>query len=204
VEDLVAAYWSTLDSAVLSGAGTASTHTGIQNTSNIQSVAYADASPTAAELYPKLAELISDIQSGVYMGVTHFIMHPRRWWWLASQIGTSFPLLQSPSTAPQQGGNVGSTEYMAMNRNILGVPVVLDGNVTTTDGGGTEDVIYGVTAPELRLWHDDGPLLIRAEQPAVGTLEVKFVVYSYSAFTAGRYPGAHGTINSTGLVAPTF
>jgi hypothetical protein len=36
------------------------------------------------------------------------------------------------------------------------------------------------------------------------TLQVRFVAYSYSAFTAGRYPGAHGTITSTGLVTPTF
>jgi HK97 family phage major capsid protein len=204
-QDLVNAYWTTLDSAIINGAGTNGTHTGLANTGSIETVVYADSSPTAAELYPKLAEIISEVQSGVYMGVTHFLMHPRRWWWLASQIGSSFPLLQAPSTAPQQAGNIGGTEYMAQNRNILGVPVIVDGNITTTNGSDSnEDVIYAVTAPELHLWHDDGPLFIRAEQPDAGTLEVKFVVYSYSAFTAGRYPGAHGTISSTGLVAPTF
>lgn len=206
-QDLLNAYWTTVDNNIINGAQTGAggnAYIGLANTANIQTVAYADASPTAAELYPKLAEIISDVQSGVYMGVTHFIMHPRRWWWLASQVGTSFPLLQAPSTAPQQAGNVGGTEYMAQNRNILGVPVIVDGNVTTTDGSDSnEDVIYAVTAPELHLWHDDGPMFIRAE-PDAGNLEVKFVLYSYSAFTAGRYPGAHGTISSTGLVTPSF
>jgi len=43
------------------------------------------------------------------------------------------------------------------------------------------------------------PLLIRAEQTGAGNLTVKFVVYGYSAFTAGRYPLATGDITGTGL-----
>jgi hypothetical protein len=37
-----------------------------------------------------------------------------------------------------------------------------------------------------------------------GSLTIKSVVYGYSAFTAGRYPGAVSKISGTGLVAPTF
>lgn len=205
-EDLVRAYWTTLDSAILNGAGTNGTHTGIRLTSSIETVSYAATTPTVAGLYPKLAQLISQIQSGVFMGVTHFVMAPRRWWWIASNIGTSFPLLNVNNVSTVQGGNVGSSEYAANNRNILGIPVVLDGSIPLVQGAApsNEDVILGVTAPELHLWHDSGPLFIRAEQPGAATLQAKFVVYSYSAFTAGRYPGAHGTITSTGLAAPTF
>jgi HK97 family phage major capsid protein len=203
--DLARQYWTKVDADILNGDGTNGTHLGIRSTSAIQTVAYADASPTAGELYPKLAQLISAVQAAVFMGVTHFVMAPRRWWWLASQVGTSFPFLNAPGVTTVQAGNIGSTEYMATNRNVLGVPVVVDGNMLLTLGAGTEDVILGVTAPELHFWHDSGaPLFIRAEQPLVSTLQVRFVVYSYSAFTAGRYPGAHGTISSTGLIAPTF
>ncbi len=75
----------------------------------------------------------------------------------------------------------------------------------TNLGAGTEDVILGVTASELHLWEEpSAPLMIRAEEPGAPSLQVKFVVYGYSAFTAGRYPGAHGTISGTGLAAPTF
>lgn len=204
-QDLVRAYWTTLDSAILNGAGTNGTHTGIRSTSSIESVIYASGTPTAAELYPKIPELISEIQSGVFMGVSHFVMHPRRWWWITSQLSSTFPLLTVPFAGTQQSGQVGGTEYTADNRNIFGVPVVLDGNIPTTLGDGTnEDVIIGVTASELHLWHDDGPLFIRAEQPLANTLQFRYVVYSYSAFTAGRYPGAHGTIGSTGLATPSF
>jgi HK97 family phage major capsid protein len=205
-QDLVQTYWTKLDDAILNAAGTNGTHLGIRSTSSIAAVAYAATTPAASALYPKLAQLISTIQTGVYMGVSHFIMHPRRWWWISSQVGTNFPFLNVPQVTTVQAGNIGGTDYGAMGRNILGVPVVLDGNLPILAGASTnEDVILGVTARELHLWEDSGaPLFIRAEQPGAGTLQVKFVVYSYSAFTAGRYPGAHGTITSTGLVTPTF
>jgi HK97 family phage major capsid protein len=204
-QDLARAYWTQLDAAILNADGTGGTHLGIRSTTSIVSVTYTDASPTGAEAYKTIPELVSGIQSGVFMGATHLIMHPRRWWWLTASISSSFPLLNSPGVSTVQAGNIGSTEYMANNRNILGLPVVVDGNMLTNLGAGTEDVIIGVTNDELHLWHDDGgPLFIRAEQTGAGNLSVKFVVYSYSAFTAGRYPGAHGTISGTGLIAPVF
>jgi HK97 family phage major capsid protein len=206
-QDLVNTYWMKLDDAILNGAGTNGTHLGIRSTSSIAAVAYAATTPAASALYPKLAQLISTIQSGVFMGVSHFIMAPRRWWWISSQVGTSFPFLNVPQVNQTvQAGNIGGTDYIGSGPNILGVPVVLDGNLPLTAGASTnEDVILGVTARELHLWEDTGaPMFIRAEQPGAGTLQVKFVVYGYSAFTAGRYPGAHGTISSTGLVTPTF
>lgn len=204
--DLVNAYNTTLDNQVLNGSGSSGQHRGIRNVSGIVSVAYTDASPTAAELYPKVADLIQQIQSGVYLGVSHFVMHPRRWWWIAKELSSTHPFVQFPNTASDSAGNAGGTDYNAGNRNIFGVPVVLDGNLPTNLGAGTnEDVILGVTASELHLWEDpNAPLMVRAEQTAAGNLTVKLVVYGYSAFTAGRYPGAHGTIGGTGLVTPTY
>lgn len=204
-EDLGRAYWTKVDDAILNADGTAGTHLGIRSTSSIASVSYAATTPAVTGLYPKLAELISTIQSGVFMGVTHFIMHPRRWWWIASALSSTRPIVHIPGVTTEQAGNLGGTGYDAMNRDIFGVPVVLDGNIPTTLGASTnEDVILGVTAPQLLFWHDNGPLFLRTEQTLSSTLQVRFVLYSYSAFTAGRYPGAHGTITSTGLATPSF
>lgn len=204
VADLVSAYNTNLDSQIINNDGTSGTHLGIRSTGSIISVTYTDASPTAAELYPKLADLVQQIQAGVYMGISHFVMHPRRWWWIAKELGSTFPLLQFPGS-PDRAGNAGGTGYEDTGRSIFGVPVVVDGNMLTNLGAGTEDVILGVTASELHLWEDpSAPLLIRAEQTGAGNLTVKLVVYGYSAFTAGRYPGAHGLITGTGLAAPTF
>lgn len=177
------------------------------------SVTYTDATPTAPELYPKLFDLIQQVQSAVYMGVSHFIMHPRRWNWLASQVGTSWPFLQVAGAGAQTGGNYNgtaayntTTDSVGIAGTLAGVPVVLDASIATNLGAGTnEDRIYGITAEEAHLWEDpNAPLFIRAEQPTAASLGVLFVVYSYFAYTFGRYPSAHGKISGTGLVTPTF
>lgn len=207
IADLQNAYHTVLDSQIINNDGTSGTHKGIRGTSGIVSVTYTDASPTAAEAYPKLFDLISQIQSGVFGGATHLVMAPRRWNWFASQVGTSFPFLQPNNVSSVNvGGEISSNTYGGVVGVLAGLPVVLDGNIPTNLGAGTnEDVILGVTADELFLWEQPGsPLLIRAEQTAAGNLTVKLVVYGFSAFTAGRYPGAHGTIGGTGLVTPAF
>lgn len=206
VRDLVSAYNTALNAQILDGSGSSGQHRGILNTSSIQSVTYTDASPTAAEAYPKLFDLIQKIQSGVYAGVSHFIMHPRRWNWFAASVGTSFPFLQLASNPQGAAGQFGAPSYGGVVGNLAGVPVILDGSIPTADGAGTnEDVIIGVSAGELHLWEDAGaPLFIRADQTNAASLGVTLVAFGFSAFTAGRYPGAHGTITGTGLVTPTF
>jgi hypothetical protein len=202
-QDLSNAYWSKVDDAILNADGTSGTHLSIRSTTSVGTVAYTDANPTAAEAYKTLAEAVATVQTAVFMGVSHFVMTPKRWWWLSAGIASSFPMLQVPQVGSVQAGNVGGTEYLATNRNILGVPVIVDGNMVQTIGAGTEDVILAVTDRELHFW-DDGVQFVRAEQTAAGNLTVKLVVYGYSAFTAGRYPGAHAIISGTGLIAPVF
>lgn len=206
IADLVRAYNTTVNSAVINADGTSGTHLGIRSTVGIVAVTYTDASPTAAELYPKLFDLVQQIQSGVFLGIDYFLMHPRRFWWVASQVGTTFPFLQFFGNAPQMGGSADSTGYEnGPSGNIGGIPVVVDASIPTNLGGGTEDIILGVTSSELHFWEDSGaPLMIRTDQAAADALNVRFVLYGYSAFTAGRYPGAHGTVGGTGVIAPTF
>lgn len=204
VEDLVGAYHEELDRQILVADGTGGTHLGVKNVAANAASTYTDASPTGAELWPKLADLVQQIEGGTNSGLTHFIFHPRRWWWLASQLSSTFPLLTVGGAGFQQVGNQGDTSYNG-SRDIMGASVVKDRNVETTLGAGTEDAIYGVNANECFLWEDsNAPLMIRAEQTGAGNLMVKFVVYGYSAFTAGRYPLASGDITGTGLIAPTF
>lgn len=203
IADLIREHDTKIDAAAINGAGTSGTHLGILATSSIVAVTYTDASPTVAEAYPKLFDLIQQIQSGVFLGVSHFVMHPRRWWWMLNAVGTSFPFIQQNDN--QRGGaGAGTGTYENGAAGVLaGVPVILDANILTTSGAGTEDTIIAVTASELHFWED--PIMqIRAEQTLADQLTTRFVLFSYSAFAAGRYPGAHGTITGTGLAAPTF
>lgn len=206
IADLVRAYNTTVDSAVLNADGTGGTHLGIRSTTGIIAVTYTDATPTAAEAWPKLWDLVQQIQAGVFSGVTHFIMHPRRFWWFVSQVGTSFPFIHVDSPlVTVQAGDVSTLAYEEGPSGRLGpVPVIVDANIPTNLGT-NEDVIIGVDARNLFFWEEaNSPLLIRTEEALSNQLSVRFVVYSYSAFSAGRYPGASGTITGTGLILPVF
>ena len=205
VEDLVRRYNTELDSQIINNDGTSGTHLGIRSTVGIQTVTYTDATPTPSEAWGPLWDLQQKCESAVYQGITHFVMHPRRWAFYASSISTNQTMVQNLGVAPQLIGAEQSKQYGAGVRGVLGgVPVIVDANIPTNISS-TQDVILGVNANELFLWEDAGaPVFIRAEQVGAGNLSVKLVVYGFSAFTAGRYPGAHGTISGTGLTTPTY
>lgn len=197
--DLMSALNTKLDATLI----TAST-TGLNAVTDANvDVAYTDGSPTVAEMWPKLADCVQQVQTGAYGGVTHWLMHPRRFWWLASVVGTSFPFVSITGAGPQAGGQVDSSNYGGIAGTLMGIPVVLDANIATDLGGGTEDAIYAINTAECHLWEDD-VAYIRAEQTAAASLGVLFVVYKYLAYTFSRYPSANGRIAGTGLAAPSF
>jgi hypothetical protein len=201
--DLFARYATNLDSILLNQATN-----GLTNVAT--SVAYTDGTPTAAELYPKVLAA----QAGAEAALLGFgysdlaVMHSRRWAWMQSQVSSSWPFIGQPGIATQQGGANFGGGYGSNPRGILpnGMPVIVDNNIATNLGGGTnEDEIYVVCSKEAHLWEDpNAPMFIRAEQPAAASLGVLFVVYGYFAYTFARYSGAHQKVNGTGLVTPTF
>lgn len=203
LDDLVRRYHSALDSKLLNDATT-----GLTNVAN--AVTYTDASPTAAELWPKLLNGQSNLEAVMLdqgVGGLYAVMHSRRWAWIQSQVGTSWPFVSQPGIATQAGGTNYATGYGTGVRGILpnGMKVIVDNNIATNLGAGTEDEIYIVNAAELHLWEDaSAPLFIRAEQPAAASLGVLMVVYGYAAYSFRRYTNGHQKIAGTGLSAPTF
>jgi hypothetical protein len=174
------------------------------------SIAYTDASPTAAELYPKLLAGQAGVEAALLdqaTGENLVIMHSRRWNWLQSQVGPNFPFIGQPGLPALQGGVNLGTAYGKGIRGVLpnGTPVVVDNNIATAYGAGTnEDEIYVVDSNECHIWEDaNAPVFIRAEQPKAANLGVLLVVYSYYAFTHARYSHAQ-KIGGTGLVTPVF
>lgn len=203
IGDLLSAYGTTLDSTLINQA----TNGLDAITDGAIDVAYTDGSPTAAELWPKLFDAIQQVQTAVAGAATvdAMLMHPRRFWWLASQVGTSFPFVNLIGAGAQSGGSVQTTAYGAGPAGYLaGLPVYLDANIVTNGGGSTnEDRIYVLSTQECHLWEDD-VMMIRAEQTNAASLGVLFVLYNYVAYTFGRYPSANGRIAGTGLATPSF
>lgn len=173
-------------------------------------VTYTDASPTAAELWPKLLQAQSDAFGALLdmsTGNLVSLMHSRRWFWLQSQVGTSWPFIGQPNIPSQNGGVNYAELYGRGFAGVLpnGSPVVLDNNIATNLGAGTnEDETYHLDPGEAHLFEDpSAPMFIRAEQTKAANLQVLLVLYGYYAFTFARVPHAR-KVSGTGLVTPTF
>lgn len=202
LDDLFRSYATALDSAMLNQATN-----GLTNVAT--SVAYTDGTPTTAELYPKFLESLSGVEGALLdqdPGDNVAIMHSRRWYWMQNSVGSTWPFVQQPGIPTQNVAVNFAERYGNGFRGMLpnGTPVIIDNNITTTAGAGTEDEIYLGCMREFHLWEDAAaPMLIRAEQPAAASLGVLFVVYGYFAYTHARYAHAR-KIAGTGLIAPTF
>jgi HK97 family phage major capsid protein len=203
LDDLFRAYGSRLDTTMLNVASV-----GLTNVAT--TVAYTDASPTTAELYPKVIEGLSGVEGALLdqaSGDNLAVMHSRRWYWMQNAMGSSYPLITQPGVVAQTLGANYAEAYGRGVRGILpnGTPVIVDNNIATNLGVGTdEDEIYLVDRQECHLWEDpDAPVYIRAEQAKAANLGVLLVVYGYYAFTFQRQPHAR-KIAGTGLITPTF
>ena len=202
--DLAASYAATLDSGIISGAGTSGTHLGILNTTGINSVTYTAATATIAGLWPKIIKAIGDVNENRYLPADVVIMHPRRLAWIQAQVdGNSRPIFVPTANMPQNAMGIGEVAgYGAVVGQIAGVDVVTDANIPTNLGSGTdEDRIIVARRADLILWEqgDGAPQLLRMDQTIGGSLTVKVVTYGYTGFTAGRYPTAVSVIAGTGL-----
>ena len=205
LQDLVNAYATQLDSQIIGGAGTSGTHTGVLSVSGINSVTYTDASPTAAKLFPKIADAVQRVNSNRFMPADLIVMHPRRWaFFLAAVDGQSRPLVTPNVNGPMNTYGVGGNTGAGIVGSLLGIPVLVDANVPTNLGSGTnEDRIIVCYSPDLCLWEQTGsPMQLRFDQTLGGQLTIKMVAFGYSAFTAGKYPAGVSVIS--GLVTPSF
>lgn len=199
--DLRAAYDMYLDTQLLSGTGSNGQHLGIRGVTSPNEVTYTDATPTAAELTPKLYDAIQQIATNRHAPAEVIVMHPRRAAWLASNLSSTFPLFQVGGLTQAVGSqNIGQII------NVSGLRVVSDSNVGTTysEGGGTnEDEVYVVRTSDMHLW--EGPLQVRVfPEVGSGTLTIRLLLFAYSAFASDRFGKSVAIVKGSGLAAPTF
>lgn len=198
--DLVAAHDEEIDRQVIAEDASSGTHDGLLNVTGLVAVTYTDASPTAEELLPKAHDALQQMWAAIFRNATHVIMHPRRAAWLAAATTANAPLFPQPQFVDgQRGGQNGG-----FISSFAGLPVVIDANVPTNLGTGTdEDRVIFVNAGQSPLF--EGPLNMAVETgPGSQGLKVRVVAYSYSAFASNRRPKSIAVISGTGLVAPTF
>ena len=205
-QDLVAAYFGKLDQLMIDGSGSSGQPLGIRNVSGLNTVTYTDGTPTVGEAFPKLADAVQKVNANRFAPAQAIIMHPRRWGFFTAGVdGNSRPLVLPAGNNPDNAMGVGdAAAYGNVVGNLLGLPVITDANVTTTDGGGNDqDQIYVVKADDHILF-EDNLFQLKFEETNAGSLTTKMVVYGYVAFASGRYPTGITKIQGTGLITPSF
>ena len=205
-QDLVAAYYTKLDNLMINGSGSSGQPLGISNVSGINTTTYTDTTPTVAELYPKLADQVQEINSNRFAPASAFIMHPRRWGFITAGVDSqNRPLVVPAGNNPDNPVGVGeAAAYGNVVGNLLGIPVITDANIATNKGTGTnQDEIFLVKADDHILF-EDNLFQLKFEETNAGSLTTKMVVYGYVAFASGRYPLGISKMSGTGLVTPTF
>jgi hypothetical protein len=204
MQDLFASLGTTLDNTLITQAAT-----GLSAVA--QGTTYDDTSPTAAKIYPKIMAAAAGVEANLLARgfPTHAVMHSRRWYYLASQMVSSWPFINSAGIPTQAAGTAApASAYNSGVRGRLpiGLDVIVDNNIASNLGAGTnQDEIYVVPAMECHLWEDPGaPVFIRADQVAAPNLGVLLVVWEYFAYTFGRFANAMQKVSGTSLVTPSF
>jgi hypothetical protein len=201
MRDLQRRYATNLDSKIIN-----------QATTGLLAVAtditYDDADPTGADLYPRILEGAAASEAAL-LGQADpdvVVMHSRRWYWLQSQMVSTWPLIGQPGIDPRHGGENLAETYGSGFRGILpsGMRVIVDNNIPINISS-TQDTVVVVPRDESFLWEDpDAPQFIRAEQAKAANLGVLLVLFGYFAYTMRRYANSHQQILGTGLTTPAF
>jgi len=216
-EDLMADYNQRVDVQTLLGTGSSGQLTGILPVANwsANTVTWTTASPLGIQYNRALAAAASKTSYSRYnLTNLNFLMHPRRWFWFASEVdgasGTSGrPLVNGENVALNTSaleadpapfeGYVGHVPF--------GPNAYIDGNlpiVATAAGAitaGTNDLALAAKWDDL--WLFEGSVRTRVLPEVLsGTLQVRFQLYNYVAFLV-RYGSSITVIQGTGMAAPT-
>jgi len=199
--DLLADLAKRLDIYVLNKASI-----GILNVSSINAVTYTDASPTVAELYPKVADGVQQIHTNRFLPPQAHVMHPRRWGWFLAALDSNNRPLVVPSENGPQNAFAGMSDVRAEGSvgTLQGIPVYVDSNVPINLGGSTnEDRIITARFDDLYLYESMVKSRVLYETDA-NTLQVRLQVWEYAAFLGSRYPKSIAVVSGTGLATPSF
>jgi HK97 family phage major capsid protein len=197
-DDLVADYSMRLDLGIISGSGSGANLKGVLSDSNRITVTWTQASPTVALFFNKVADAIQQISTQRPRAPTHLILHPRRWAWITAASDTTGRPLIVPGGGDGNQNQPGTTSALAAEGvvgTLQGLQVVLDANITTTAGAGTnQDVAIVTRAEDNFLFELPRPVTRLFEDVLSGNLAVRLQAYGYAAFTSERLPKANASI----------
>jgi HK97 family phage major capsid protein len=200
--DLVRAHAGLLDQQVIYGSGSSGQVLGVTNTPGITSVAVASLDITG--FFKAVANALQLINTTRFLPAEVVVMAPRRWSWLISLLD----LQNRPLVVPTAGGPFNAAgilqdvDSQQVVGHVLGLPVITDPNLSTTQGSGSnEDWVYVMRSTDILLWESGLRSRVLPETRAAN-LTVLLQVFSYIAASAARYP--QSVVQLTGLTPPSF
>lgn len=164
--------------------------------SGAATVAYTDASPTAAEFVTKVgAAAITATANRGGQAPDVVVVHPRRWLWLLATLGAA----------------EGVTPYAPTGSNpsvvgrILGIDVVTTAAIPTNVGAGeNEDVVMLFRRDDVAFYEAPPAVRAVADTSTAANLEVIIEAAQYFAVSPDLYGDAVVKLSGTGLVAPSL
>jgi HK97 family phage major capsid protein len=212
--DLAADYAQRVGLQVLTGAGTGSgTNSVVNGFSNAvipagNQVTFTQATPTVQQFYGVLTQAISAIETTRLLPPDAIIMHPRRYWWLASKSDSNGRPLIVPTSGGNQAHNalgvLATPSAPGAKGELAGIPVYTDANIPINLGAGTnQDVVYVARMSDL--WFYEAPIRFESfKEPYADSVGVLYRAFSYVGTVLNRYGASLAAINGTGLVTPVF
>lgn len=207
--DLTADYYFRCEDQGWNGSGAAGQIRGILAVAGVNAITYTDLSPTVPELYPKIADALSQARTARKRPITHGWLAPRRAYWLTAALDSQnrplvVPQVNAMNPAGVIGGETGGGSGEDHPINLQGVNHWMTDAMPVNLGAGVNEDRIVETRMADHLWFE-GDLRARAMTEVLsGTLQVRLQVYSYIAATFERYPSGISVIAGSGLVTPTF
>lgn len=205
--ELLADYNRRLDTLVLDGTAANNQPPGIYKVAGTTVYASSTSSTTAqTQIFQGVADAISRISTTRYGTPEVILMHPRRWFWLCSRVDVNGRPLVTPDAAGGQNllAAMGITAYQGIVGTMLGLPVAIDANVSTS-AGTSEDRIAVWRASDAILW--EGTPRFEVFRSVLGattdTLTARARFYNYAAFNS-RFTTSTAVVGGTALSSPTF
>jgi len=135
------------------------------------------------------------------------LMHPNRWAAICSLTDAQKrPLVSIKAFQPQPAQAPPVTEVGSVVGEIMGIPVVLDGNLPTNLGAATNQDIIAVMHSQDIWFLEEPRCTTRVYRDIEGNTEgkLRLQVFGYSATFNDRHAAGVSLIEGKGLVAPTL
>ena len=196
--DLAASYDNDLEVQLLNGTGTNGQLTGVGGSASAGNIIDGTTATTISLIWPMFGKAAAAVGNNRKRPLSHWIMAPRRWAWIASSLDSSNRPITSPGNPAQPIDYYGGIGMSAANEVVRPVGQILSMNVWQSGAipaGANSDYVVGVRPHDMYLW-ESTPKVAVVASPLSGTLQARIQLRRYVAFVGNRYPSGIGVINN--------